>query len=157
MEKLVVTESLAGKFGPQIKDVAGSFYSFSKFYKGPTVFVPGTVLEVDVYTTGKGGKYLNKATILTELPSQAEKEPAKEPKKAPSKPVEAPKAVKTSEAMTKAEWSAKDRSQLIGGLSHDSAAIASVLVNVNSLDAKGALAVYKELLEGMLLIREQVK
>ena len=153
MEKLVVTESLAGKFGPQIKDVAGNFFSFSKFYKGPTVFEPGTVLSVDVYTTGKGGKYLNKADVLSETAPTT----PKAVKKAPSKSVEAVKTPKASEAMTKADWGAKDRSQLIGGLSHDAAALAAVMANVNSLDAKGSLVVYKELLEGMLLIREQVK
>lgn len=154
MEKLVIVESLEGKFGPQLKSVDGSFYSFSKFYTGQKAFPAGTVLDVDVYTTSKGGRYLNKAIIV---PQEAVKEAPKAEKKAVSKPVEATKPAKTSEVMTKADWGAKDRSQLIGGLSHDAAALAAVMANVNSLDAKGALAVYRELLEGMLLIREQVK
>lgn len=150
MQTLVVAESVKGKYGPQLKDVAGAYYSFSKFYKGPTDFPVGTSLKADVYVTEKGGKYLNTAEVL----GQEDAVPIE--KKSISKPP-AVKAAKASEVMTKAEWSAKDRSQLIGGLSHDAAALGAVLVNVNSLDSKGALAVYKELLEGMIKIREQVK
>lgn len=151
VQTLIVAESLKGKFGPQIKDVAGSFYSFSKFYKGDTEFPVGTSLQVDVYVTGKGGKYLNSAEVVAGQAAPVED------KKITTKPLVLPKTPKASETMTKADWGMKDRSMLVGGLSHDAAVLAAVLVNVNSLDSKGALAVYKELLEGMLLIREQVK
>lgn len=94
MQKLVVVESVQGKFGPQVKDVTGAFYSFSKFYKGPTTFTAGTVLEADIYTTAKGGKYLNKATILedgkgaVEEPKLEKKEEVK--KAAPAKAEKVP-------------------------------------------------------------------
>ena len=60
--------------------------------------------------------------------------------------------------MTKAEWSAKDRSQLIGGLSHDAATIVAAAMTLqpfNSTDE--VLLFYKRVLEGLLRIRDEVK
>ncbi len=162
MQKLVIAESVEGKFGPQVKDVAGNYYSFSKFYKGPTEFPVGTALDVDVYTTAKGGKYLNSAKVVVgdsdviELPTTKKTQTTETVSKV------APKAkpdfkAKADTTMSKDEWKAKDRSQLIGGLSHDSAAITAALVNVSNLNQEKALEVYKKLLEGMLAIREEVK
>jgi hypothetical protein len=59
MENITVAESVAGKFGPQVKSVAGDYYSFGKFYKGDTAFAPGTVLSVDLYVSPKGNRYIN--------------------------------------------------------------------------------------------------
>lgn len=66
--QITVRESLAGKFGPQLKDNAG-YLSFGKFYKGPTEFAPGTVLNVELYVTEKGSRYINKAELSEGTPN----------------------------------------------------------------------------------------
>ncbi len=58
MERITVIESVVGKFGPQLKDVHG-YLSFGKFYKGQTAFPAGTRLEVDLFITAKGNRYIN--------------------------------------------------------------------------------------------------
>ena len=124
--------------------------------------VPGAEFEGEYYIADSGTRYLNKIILRTpkvqapeaakiDTPAVADSEAAKRftPKfnkdKAPDN------------SMSKAEWAAKDRSQLIGGLSHDAATIAAVLVNVNGLSGDQALTEYKALLEGMLKIRDEVK
>jgi hypothetical protein len=72
MENVTVAESVKGKFGPQVKSVAGDYYSFGKFYKGDTAFAPGTVLSVDLYVSPKGNRYINslevKNAAVSEVP-----------------------------------------------------------------------------------------
>lgn len=136
--------------------------------------VPGVSFEGEVWTSDKGAMYLNKIVALA--PAQP-KVFINGTKVTDTNPVvyaeQAKKAVNSDRAkhfmpsfakkvasdntMSKAEWSAKDRSQLIGGLSHDAAAITAVMVNVDGLNKDSALALYKELLVGMLAIREEVK
>lgn len=60
--QIVVKESLQGKYGPQLKDDAG-YLSFGKFYKGDTAFAPGTILEVEVYVSPKGSRYINELKV----------------------------------------------------------------------------------------------
>jgi hypothetical protein len=63
-----------------------------------------------------------------------------------------------TETMSKAEWSAKDRSQLIGGLSHDAATLAASIVPMSPYTTvEEVLAKYKFFLEGMLKIRDEVR
>jgi len=64
MERITVVESLQGKFGPQIKDANG-YLSYGKFFKGNTSFAPGTELEVDLFTTAKGNRYINSLTVVS--------------------------------------------------------------------------------------------
>jgi len=58
--------------------------------------------------------------------------------------------------MSKEEWQAKDRSQLIGGLSHDAAAM--VQAHVQSMKPMDdLLSLYEQALGGLLVIRERIK
>lgn len=61
--QLVVLESLEGRFGRQLRDKDG-FLNFGKFYKGEQEFPVGTVLNVDLYITDKGNRYINKAEVV---------------------------------------------------------------------------------------------
>lgn len=82
-----------GKFGPKVN---GQFYSFSKFYKGNRELPVGSTVEVDVFTSDSGKKYIN--AVLGE---------AVAPVKAVTK--QAPKAAKVLDnTMSKDEWAAKD-------------------------------------------------
>lgn len=78
-------ESVKGKFGPQVKDDKGEYYSFGKFYKGVTSFT-GRKL-VSIYTTDKGYHYLNS---VEDAPAEGIPETVVEPKKRgrPAKVVE---------------------------------------------------------------------
>lgn len=67
------------------------------------------------------------------------------------------KAAAVDNTMSKAEWSAKDRSQLIGGLSHDAAAITAAMIATSVMGQAEAVLAYKQILVQMLSIREEVK
>lgn len=114
--------------------------------------VPGGTFEMELYVADSGKKYVNSVATSATASAAAPKPAVKVEVKAA--PTAAPKAT-SSESMSKAEWSAKDRSQLIGGLSHDSAAITAALIAVSSVPEP--LALYKELLLGMLKIRDEVR
>lgn len=79
--QIIVKESLAGKFGPQLKDAQG-FLSFGKFYNGAKEFDEGTVLDCELYVTDKGTRYINKALIVTNVAT----EPPKRSRKAITSP-----------------------------------------------------------------------
>lgn len=53
-------------------------------------------------------------------------------------------------------WAAKDRSQLVGGRSHDAAELAKVSIQTGT-PMKQVLAAYAEALEGILKLAEEVK
>lgn len=72
MERITVLASLAGKFGPQLKDAKG-YLSFGKFYKGDTAFAEGTQLDADLFVTAKGSRYINSLSVVG---STAEVHPA---------------------------------------------------------------------------------
>lgn len=135
-----------------------------------TRLVPGAEFEAEYYVADSGKEYLNKILASVSSAPQSPGDSANAPKTAyPKVDTERAKkftpkyekkaAVSDSEKMSKADWSAKDRSQLIGGLSHDAAAITAALVTVigDIYEPKNALTAYKELLVGMLAIREEVK
>ncbi len=63
MTRITVVESLEGKFGRQLKDNQG-YLSYGKFYKGPQEFTPGTQLDVDLFVTAKGNRYINSLTVV---------------------------------------------------------------------------------------------
>ncbi len=154
----VLVEGLS-KFGFKAN---GEFINWSKKFDeaSKAQVVPGRKFSVDMYVADSGKMYANK--ILRQLETLP-------PGSGPVPPLVAPVFAKTptakplakapvSETMSKAEWSAKDRSQLIGGLSHDAATLAAVLVPMlPDQNADSALDIYKELLEGMLKIRDEVK
>lgn len=56
----------------------------------------------------------------------------------------------------KTDWAAKDRSQLIGGLSHDAAELAAAAVAYN-VPVSSLINQYKLALEALIKIREDVK
>lgn len=163
-----VTVSELSKFGFK---VGNEFINYSKQLPeaDKTNVVPGATFEGDFYVADSGKRYLNK--ILSSVPSAKGAAvssqttlaaPAfvdtEQAKKYAPKPFVAKFAKKDgaeSTTMSKSEWQAKDRSQLIGGLSHDAAAITAALVNVTQV--LKPLDLYKELLTGMIAIREELK
>lgn len=165
LEKVTV-EKLT-KFGFQIVG-SSDFINYSKQLKesDKTKVVPGAVFDVEFYVADSGKRYLNKIVTITNPPSDVDVifgKPIEEVKK-----TFVPKFNKTvgvsgtgSSSMSKEEWAAKDRSQLIGGLSHDSAAIVAAAVQSGlwpTLDNQAhVLRMYKDLLEEMLRIREDLK
>lgn len=131
-----------------------------------TRLVPGAEFEAEYYVADSGKEYLNKILApVSSAPSAPKAQEAESPKavdtdrtKRFTPKFQKKENVPDSEKMSKADWSAKDRSQLIGGLSHDAAAMAASILNVQPAEnVADALKVYKELLEGMLKIREEVK
>lgn len=82
--QITVLESVKGKFGPQLKDAEG-FLNFGKFYQGDKAFDPGTVLEVDLFKTGKGNRYINSAKVIPTVAGAAVETPAKVETKAEPK------------------------------------------------------------------------
>jgi hypothetical protein len=142
------------KFGFQ--NEKGEYVGWSKNFKegDKTQVVPGRKFSVEMYIADSGKQYVNKVIRLLGVedkplvaPVFAKTPTAKPLAKAPA-----------SETMSKAEWSAKDRSQLIGGLSHDAAAITAAMFGyMSGVDVPEALKTYKELLEGMLKIRDEVR
>lgn len=123
--------------------------------------VPGGTYDMDVYIADSGAKYVNsvKSDAVAALKPLTPK-----PEKTVSKVITvdlAPTATAQQVAnatMSKAEWSAKDRSQLIGGLSHDAAAlVASALAVGVDVDVEKVLSAYKSVLVGLIKIRDEVK
>lgn len=133
------------KFGFQLE--SGEYIGWSKNIpdtdKGKVV--AGGEYQCEVYRADSGKGYVNKV-VSSSAPAVKKAAPA-------------PAKAAASETMTKAEWSAKDRSQLIGGLSHDAATVVAALIAVDSTltDPENALNTYRTVLNGMLSIRDEVK
>jgi hypothetical protein len=111
--------------------------------------VPGAAFDAEYYISDGGKEYLNKvlSAPVQATESKAEKKTFK------------PKFEKKADAdkMSKSEWQAKDRSQLIGGLSHDAATVVAAMLAVAHYPTTvEVLTEYKVLLEGMLKIRDQI-
>lgn len=147
------------KFG--FKDDKGAYVGWSKHFKeaDKTQVVPGRQFSVDMYIADSGKQYVNK--IIRQLDSLKSGDV---PVVVTPESLAAVKAVTKKffpidkETMSKAEWSAKDRSQLIGGLSHDAATLTAALMTMQPAErASDVLPIYKEFLEGMLKIRDEVK
>lgn len=149
-QTIVIAESLDGRYGPQLKDVAGKFYSFGKSYKGDVAFSAGTKLSVDLYTSPKGNAYINSLETV-----KVEEKVSDLPKKNQSTKPE----VKNDNSMSKAEWQAKDRSQMIGGLSHDAATLVAAAIHVwgHFSNTQEIVEAHKQVLEGLLKNREELK
>lgn len=149
----IVVEALS-KYG--IK-VGNEYVNFSKNLneseKGK--LVPGGTYEVELYVADSGKRYVNKVIATT---SGTSKPAVINPvtSKSDQKPVT---PVKVSETMTKADWGAKDRSQLIGGLSHDAAMLVAAMVPVlGQLESADAvIKMHKAVLEGLLKNRDEIK
>ena len=152
------------KFGFQIEG-SSDFINYSKQLKesDKTKVVPGAEFAVEFYVADSGKRYLNKIVGQTAPSSQTESAVVSAPTEV--KKVFTPKFNKpvtggtSSASMSKEEWQAKDRSQLIGGLSHDAAVIVAHAISVwGTLDNEAnVLRMYKNVLEEMLRIREALK
>ena len=70
--KVTFVESIQGKFGPQLKDAEGNYYSFGKFYNGKTDLVGEQ--DVDVFTSAKGNLYINKVNEASKKSNKANAE-----------------------------------------------------------------------------------
>ncbi len=122
--------------------------------------VPGVSFEAELYVADSGKRYLNK--ILAQASRSGVAKPVKSPVSEVTKAVKSEeKAIVKAVAdapMTKAEWSAKDRSQLIGGLSHDAAELVAAMLPMQPAESiSSVLDIYKEVLLGLLKIRDEVR
>lgn len=150
IETIVVEKN--GKYGPM---VGGVYYSFSKFYKGNKVFPEGSSLDVDVYTSDSGKKYIN--SVVGEPVAEAKPVAKKAPNvEAQSISGIASGLVNSKTAVQTTDWAAKDRSQLVGGRSHDAAALVNTAL-VTGTDLDEVLKLYKKALEEVLTMAGEVK
>jgi hypothetical protein len=133
----------------------GKYVNYSKQLseKDKAMVVPGAELDAEYYVADSGKEYLNKIlSVVVPVLSYS----------GPEAVSTAPKAKKSfvkADSMTKAEWSAKDRSQLIGGLSHDAATLVAAVLGFNNPDGttEGMLEMYKQVLTGLIKIRDEIK
>jgi hypothetical protein len=136
------------KYG--FKDGNGAYVGWGKQLKDSekTPVVPGRVFEMELYIADSGKQYVNKVLKQLEIGSGT---PVKSTTGVP-KPV-----LNVTPQVT--DWAAKDRSQLIGGLSHDAATLTAAFASMFSdvADTESALKLYQDFLVGMLKIRDQVK
>lgn len=120
--------------------------------------VPGAEFEAEYYVADSGKEYLNKVLSTSGVTKPiTDVNPPVDVARAKKFTPKFEKKTSVDNSMSKADWAQKDRNMMIGGRSHDAAVIVAAMVNVNSLDVQGALLAYKELLEGMLTIAEEVK
>ncbi len=116
-------------------------------------FIVGAELPVTLRVTNTGTKYV---TGLNENPT-----PLVAPvfNNMPLAKAEQPKVVvpKTnSETMSKADWNAKDRSMMVGGLSHDSAVLVAAAATANT-SVELLLKDYIDILKALIQIRDEIK
>ena len=145
----------------------GKFVNYSKQLSesDKARVVPGASFEAEYYVSDGGKEYLNKIIgtgVPKPQPAVASKpvtdvNPPEDQKQPTTFKPSFKKAEAPSNTMSKDEWKAKDRSQLIGGLSHDSAEIVAAMIHVQSLDVETALNVYADILKGMMKIREALQ
>jgi hypothetical protein len=138
MTETIVVE-MNGKFGPK---VGGVFYSFGKFFKGDKQLPIGVPISVDVYVADSGKKYINRlegSVAVSEAPITVSHTPP------PFKPLN-----------QVTDWAAKDRSQLVGGRSHDAAELVNTAL-VTGTPLEEVLKLYKEALQAILKMSEEVK
>lgn len=135
-----------------------------------TKLVPGAFFEAEFYIADSGKEYLNK--VLRPIAEDvmgafvSTPETRKEDKTQPGVDTSrakhfVPKFIKKetvsdSEKMTKADWNQKDRNMMIGGRSHDAAVLVAAALTVG-VSVADALKQYREALEGLLKIAEEVK
>lgn len=138
------------KFGFIAEGVEKGFYLSPKFDEAVKVqIVPGVELEGAVFVADSGAQYLNNAKVLSSIIVKEDKPSVKSKKDF--------KANKDT-SMTKDEWAAKDRSQLIGGLSHDAATLTAAILNVQPAEnASDAVAVFKDILAQLLKVRDELE
>ena len=114
-------------------------------------FVPGAEVPVILRVADSGTKYV--MAVLNPAKHVAHETPALP---VATSTVGAKIVTKASETMSKADWNAKDRSMMLGGISHDAAqlAAASVTANVSIHDVVQAYCVA---MTQLIKFREEVK
>lgn len=124
-------------------------------------FVVGGVYDITLGDVkGKNGKVYKSIVAYKELSTEeanAETPKAEKPvtKGVADKKTEY-KPKRTGETSEKVDWAAKDRSQLVGGRSHDAAVLTEVAITT-ATPLEDVLKLYKEALEGILKIATEVK
>ena len=148
-DKITVAE--LSKYGVK---VGNEYVNFSKNLKEADkgLIVPGAALDVELFVSDSGKRYIN--TVFSSSFSAPKTAKAETPKVPPKTETKA-----TSATMTKEEWKEKDRSQLIGGLSHDAAMLVAAMITVfgNITSTTEAIALHKDVLQGLLNTREVLK
>lgn len=140
------------KFGVQLE--SGEYVNWSKKIKDSDkgLIVPGGTFSVDMYRAESGKGYINAVETGTQ-PVLVAPVFAKTPV---VKPLAATPKADKAEVMTKADWSAKDRSMMVGGLSHDAAVLVAASVTAN-VSLSEVLEHYTTALKALVVIREEVK
>jgi hypothetical protein len=143
-------------------DKQGYYWSKQLKEDAKVGITPGVTVNMEIYTADSGAKYVNKVLNAVETADvpviNRDKVSQREvTTKVSNKPVK--EETKLDNTMSKAEWSAKDRSQLIGGLSHDAAQLTAAFAAMfpDIATTEDALKLYKDFLVGMLKIRDEVK
>ncbi len=135
MERITVVESVAGKFGPQLKDNQG-YLSFGKFYKGETQFNAGTQLDVDLFITAKGNRYINSLSIIGESNSSAPEAAVKRGRKPGVKSAES--VIQSLPAKKEVDWDelgrGKTASLFVAALLQNPNVVQSLEVDVDGMD-----------------------
>lgn len=160
-EKVTIAE--LSKFG--FKSNKGEYIDWGPRFTDKSKLVPGVIAELVLYVSDSGKRYVNEIKSPLHIMPVAKTEPklsVKELTGGVHSPLPyfskkfTPSKAKEDTTMTKDEWKQKDRSQLLGGLSHDAAELAAVSINVG-IPIKEVLEVYREALNGLIEIRNTVK
>lgn len=140
-ETIVVTKT--NKYGVRVGDKQ---YNTSKKYSGPA-FEEGKTYEADVYTSPSGAKYLNSAKELAsnQIPGVSQKQETTTVNTGPTVVVSDEK---------KEYFRNKDRSQLTGGIFHDSASIVAALVTVQGLSEADAIQAFERVTVALINFRD---
>jgi len=146
MEKIKVFQS--GQWGVKVAENPDLWLNYAKGSGlNKDSFKPGAEYSVEIVENGKYRNIKSVEGVTTVAPVAS---------KPAFKKAFAKKEVSASTAMTKEEWAAKDRSQMIGGLSHD--AVQLVLAHVNSgKSVEELVSVYEEALTSIISLRDRVK
>ncbi len=156
METIVKVKSLS-KFGFFVEgEDKGLYFDRSLLEADRGRFVPGAEIPVILRVAESGTKYVTAIShgVASRYADKAGIDGHPEETKAT--PVATPKTAVKSEVMSKADWNAKDRSMMVGGLSHDSASLVNTALAYN-VDIKTVLTMYEGALSALLTIRENVK
>ncbi len=156
METVLKVKALS-KFGFFVEgEEKGIYFDRSLLEADRGRFVPGAEIPVILRVADSGTKYVTaigaskSGRIITNTaPDQTLAETK-------ATPVATPKPVVKAEVMSKADWNAKDRSMMVGGLSHDAAVLVQTAHMSNS-SIEDVLFDYKRTLQELINIREEVK
>lgn len=117
--------------------------------------VPGGVYECEVERKESGKGYIK--SVVVPQPPVITPPVAVTPKAIETKPFAAtPKIEVKAEVMSKSDWASKDRSMMIGGLSHDAATLAAASAMANA-PLEQLLSDYTQALGEILRLREIIK